>query len=266
MGITNIQSKTQVMSGNGFLQIGTSSTNLQDVGGLEGDTNISIIRQTIPMQDGQPQLEVKEEVVAESCRVACVLKEKNLEILARQLGYATSEIDDTTYSAGSTVAVTDESKNLYEENWAHLYGCPALASPAIVVESTDPTPITYTEDVDYVIDLAHGAIRRIEGGAIADGQQVYVSYSYTQKIARGLHVGGKSTKEDCMVRFVYTRSDGMRHILEIAKAYPADEVVQAFRTGNWNLRDLAFTAIADMTKSEGERLIKMWHEIGSENY
>jgi hypothetical protein len=97
---------------------------------------------------------------------------------------------------GSDVAitgtsVTDESVTLHGTNWAKL--------PHINID--DQTPATgddgdaasYTEGTDFEINHRLGLIRRIEGGGIADGDEVFLDYDYLD--ASGHQVEGSTVQQ-----------------------------------------------------------------------
>jgi hypothetical protein len=83
-----------------------------------------------------------------------------------------------TTNAG-TEAVTDEVVTLVGENWtALLKGHDIDDTQSVTVSSEAGGGGTdYTEGTDYKLDPRKGHIKRIAGGAITDGQTVYVDWT-----------------------------------------------------------------------------------------
>jgi hypothetical protein len=272
-GLVTIQSVKQIGSGNGLLQIGDSILTLQGVGSLEGSTTETVTRETLQLWDGTPQLLVHEEVSKETAKITCTLKEKNIKILCRQLGL--DVLTDLTNDPQSTKVVgtapvpgspgtpaTGETKVLWEENWNYLYYCNVITtvgSEPVVVLKSAPT-IALISGTDYVLDPDSGALRRVEGGGITDGAEVIVHYEAIEGEKDGVHTGGTLWRKSCRVRFVYPVAWGGRQITEYAKAFPAPETVQAYQSGNWNMRELSFEAAGNMTLPEGQRIRRQYFE------
>jgi hypothetical protein len=271
--LVTVQSIKQIGSGNGLLQIGDSDLTLQGVGSLEGATTETTTRETLQLWDGTPQLLVHEEVSKETAKITCTLKEKNIKILCRQLGLdvltditsaaQATKVVGNIYDAGPPIVpATGEEKVLWEENWNYLYYANIITTagsePTVYLKSAPTIPLTNL--VDYIIDPDSGAMRRVEGGGIPDGGEVIVTYSATEGAKQGVHTGGTLWRKPCMVRFVYPVAWGGRQITIYAKAFPAPETVQAYQSGNWNMRELSFEAAANMTLPEGERIRRQYFE------
>jgi len=73
------------------------------------------------------------------------------------------------YEEGAVVLNTTSWRSLDEEE---------IVPDSVVVANDALRSIVYTEGEDYVIDYDQGRIRRISGGAIGDGDTVYVWYLY----------------------------------------------------------------------------------------
>jgi len=272
-GVCRTQDLDTIGTGAGYIQIGDASTSLQDIGAIEGSVNEVTTRESLQLFDGQPMLMFYEEVIREMSRIETTLIEKNIQQMAKQLGYTTTyksaggDIDDT-YAVQDDVVVTNEMKRLYfnttyrQYSWAHLYWRNVKASPAAVVKTNVATPVTI-DPANYVIDLTAGAIRAVAGGTITNGQEVLVTYTATRGSTYGVHIGGSMTKNQFMLRFVYPMRNGGANIIEYNRAFPGNEFAQPFNTGDWNKRPFAFNAAADFTMDEGERIKKMWVEAAA---
>lgn len=259
--------------GNGYMLIGDSEFTMQDVGALEGNTVAVTTREVLQAFDGQPQLLVKEEVLKEMARVSCTLKEKTLEMLARQQGYNIATGIDTTLITEATVSSVTERKYLYDpDSWAHLKYKNILKSPAPVVMSNAPTPAALDfGDIDTPGDdgvIYKGSIRRVEGGDVSYGDYIDITYSAVRGSTQGVHLGGLNTKEYFRAEFVYEMSQdshypecGGRQITTLPRCYTAPETQEQYNAGNWNVRELALDAIGDLTLAEGQRLMIRRHEM-----
>jgi len=271
MGIVQKQQVSTMGQGNGYMRFGATNLNMRDAGSLEGATTEVTTREVLQAFDGQPALLVKEEVVKEMARITASLKEKTLRLLCIQMGITESEIDDT-YITEATVEVVGERKYLYDpDSWAHLNYNNILKSPAPVVMSDDATPVALDEYNsvtglgDYVI--YKGAIRRVSTGAIAYGSYVDIDYSAVRGATQGVHLGGLNTKEYIRLDFTYEQQldshypqSGGRQITVYPQAYPSPEMQQAYNSGAWNIREISFDALGDLTLPEGQRLRQQWFE------
>jgi hypothetical protein len=266
-GTNTIQSVRQLGSGSGFLQIGLTNLTLRDVGSLEGAVTEVVTREVLEAWDGDPSMKVWEECVKEAARISCVIKERNLYILALTYGLnPNTEIDDT-YAAGEVVSIVNEEKYLYDVNsWAHLYGRNIIAD-SVTVTTNDPTPSSLDETTDpdtpkdITIDYEGGAVRRTDSSSSVDyGGGVLVSYQYTKGKTWGMHTGGTKYRQYMKVRFVYPKAAGGLEIIEYGKCFPSTECQNSFSAGNWNQREISFAACADLTQPDGQRLRKHWFE------
>ena len=73
--------------------------------------------------------------------------------------------------------VTDEEVTLSSVAWAPLfYGADFITDSNVTVHDAAGGGVEYEQDVDYYLDRREGHLRRIPGGAISDGQTVFVDY------------------------------------------------------------------------------------------
>jgi len=264
-----MQQRHTIGSGNGVLFIGPVGgvnpnswpdySNLQEVGSLEGDAEVTTDRGYLNIMDGQPQVLVRKDSTAESARINCVLKERRLEQSARALGFDTSKV---TYTAASTVTINDERKRLFGTAWAHLMGR-TLTAASVVVTSATTTPVTYTEGVsaDYVVDYTAGMIRRTANSTIDDGETVRVAYTWSRPGQRMLKFGSSITVKECSLVFIYAEPEGGNRVIYIfPRAIPSEALQESFRSGNLNTRNLSFDAVFEPTTPEGEGLYWVIHE------
>lgn len=273
-GTVALQSTKQLGTGNGYVQIGKTVLSLYDVGSLEGAVTEVATREVLQAFDGNPQLPVYEEVIREMARISFVMKEKNLKILARTMGYdPDTDLDETRKTQATVVVGTGgtapfnapERKLLYQQNWAHLYGTNVVNTagnePVVQYVPLTGSKVDLDDGVDYVLDAPSGCIRRVATSTkLPDGGMIEISYSFVRGSTTGIHIGGIQFREPSVVRFVYPRAWGGREIFEYGLAYPSGETQQAFAIGAWHTREVSFTAMADMTQAEGNRLRQNWIE------
>lgn len=259
MGVVTIQDKNMIGSGNGYLQIGASALDLQEMGSLEGNSVETVTREELIIEDGEPKLTIDKRVVRESAQITCTLKEKRLRDVHLQMGLPAANI---TSEISGDIIITAEKKILYGETWVHLYGDHIKVSPLFALNDGGATPVVYVVNTDYKINTTQGLLRRVSTGTITDGGTVYATYTYTRPGRRKLTSGGDASMvTNKYLRFVYVHPDNTyRDITEYPKASPGPSTVQNFNSGAMNTRELAFTAIADQTQSEGERLRIQYHE------
>lgn len=259
MGVVTVQDKNMIGSGNGYLQIGASALDLQEMGSLEGNSVETVTREELIIEDGEPKLTIDKRVIRESAQITCTLKEKRLRDVHLQMGLPSGNISSQIAADTSIVA---EKKILYGESWCHLYGDNIKVSPVFVLNDGGATPIVYTVNTDYKLNTTQGLLRRVSTGTITDGGTVYATYTYARPARRKLTVGGDASMiTNKYLRFVYVHPDNTyRDITEYPLSGPGPATVGNFNSGNMNTRELMFTAIADFTKSEGERLRIQYHE------
>jgi hypothetical protein len=78
---------------------------------------------------------------------------------------------------GYTATVTDEAVTSDESAWVAMAN-KRLTPGTVVVTGSGGTP-TYTEDTDYLIDIANGELYTLSTGSIGDATTLEVDYTYT---------------------------------------------------------------------------------------
>jgi hypothetical protein len=133
------------------------------------------------------------------------------------------EIDLTTFAqtdaglviqsdiAGAPVNITDESlilAGVSGKALMHKNGDGTMPS-SIVVTDTGATP--YVENTDFTIQLGADGfayIARIDGGGIADGEEVLVDYTYTPNVSKKMTFNTGGTKTYKVARIVNMNNEG----------------------------------------------------------
>lgn len=268
--MVTMQQRHTIGSGNGVLFIGPVGgvnpdtwpdySNLQEVGSLEGDAEVTVDRGYLNITDGQPQVLVRKDSTAESARISCVTKERRLEQIAMALGFDSSKA--TWSAADSSAVVNDERKRLFDTAWAHLMGY-RLTAQSVEVTSLDATPVTYTEGVnaDYVIDYNAGMIRRTANSNIANGETVKLSYTWNRPGHRMMKFGSSIDVKEVSLVFIFHEPEGGHRVIYVFPRAIASEALQdSFRNGNLNTRNMSFDAVFEPTSTEGEGLYWVIHE------
>lgn len=141
-----------------------------------------------------------------------------------------AEIDITTFAktdaglviktdiAASPVNITNESivlAGVEGKSFVYKNGNGTLPS-SIVVTDTGATP--YTENTDYTIQLGadgFARIARIDGGGIADGEEVLVDYTYTPNASKRMTFNTGGTKTYKVARIVNINNDGKEFRIDL---------------------------------------------------
>lgn len=157
-----------------------------------------------------------------------VLSIKLLDQPARTLAMGLlAEVSEISVSAQS---VTDEAHTLNSTRWAKL-AYRNLASGEVVTNAADTT--AYVNGTDYELDAVTGMIRRIETGAIADGDGILIDYATNQYTATEM-AGGTKTQANVQVRLEGTnQSTGKNGTLLLPKAVLRPNGALDFMSGEY---------------------------------
>lgn len=158
-----------------------------------------------------------------------------LEWLGNVTGYELLLYDDGSaywrYPSDRQPAEWRQPLTLEGTDWAPLGHAPIVAGSMVLEDPTetdeDGAPVRYTEGVDYEVDLAAGAVRRLAGGAIPDGGQVLASYVYAAWVF-------KEGEDLFRVGYKLTRRDQYAGIRVAGEATDPDDPTQKFPVyGTW---------------------------------
>lgn len=158
-----------------------------------------------------------------------------LEWLSNVTGYELLLYDDGSaywrYPSDRQPAEWRQPLRLEGTDWVTLGHAPIVAGSMVLEDPTETdeggTPVCYTEGVDYEVDLAAGAVRRLDGGSIPDGGQVLASYVYAAWTFR--------EGEDLFrIGYKLTRRDQYARIRVAGEATDPDDPTQKFPVyGTW---------------------------------
>jgi len=121
--------------------------------------------------------------------------------------------DNSTLSQ-STAGITDEAVgNVLQGRYYPLL----FRDVSAVVVTSDPAGTTYDVTDDYLVDAVSGRIYIVEGGAIADGSDLLVDYTYGT-IALPTVRGMNQTSVKGYLRFIGDPARGPKYEIEIWRA------------------------------------------------
>lgn len=123
---------------------------------------------------------------------------------------------------------------------------------------------TYVSSTDYTASST--LITRKVGGVITSGQNVFVEYNCSPS-ARSVQVGGELTTPNTFdMLFTHELSDGNTVQIEFYKAMTDTDFQMAFHeksSGNYTTYNVAFKALVDLTKLEGNQLFQITEQAAT---
>lgn len=244
-----ITNDDDVHIGDGYMFLGDANTDYDEtaiysVGCIRGTSTFTPIIETAQLKAGSPRALTIVEPQEVGCSLKVTFVELNAVRLSKIFGMGT-----VTDKATSTPSVTDEQVYLYNNYFMRLIGSNISDAPAPTVTDGEASPTEYTEGVDYEIDYDNGLIRRILTGSIADGQKVYVSYTYSRKAYKELKMGVETSINTYPLLYVVPMKNQGRIKIKIWKAVPTEFGELPFQSDEFSQIDVTFSALADRTKS-----------------
>lgn len=258
-----LMNDNDIMLGDGFLFIGTAGDvfddeALESAGCLEGTATFKPIMEVAELKAGSPRGLIKTEPVEVGCELTITLMEINLKRLRKAMGYGT-----LATAVAATQTVTDEDVTLNGLYYHHMQGYNVKASPAVVVESTDSTPVPYTENVDYKINYTNGLIRRLADSTITDGDTVHVTYSWDQPAVETLSIGCETSIDVYPIKFIVPKPDGKRWYFRMWRGVPTSTSQLDFSSGDYTKWQVTYKAEIDRTQEPEEAYYRLTNEIGT---
>jgi hypothetical protein len=256
-----IDNDDDVHIGDGALFLGPakttySDTALESAGAITGSASFKPAFEYADLVSGSPQVLVKKEPKTLGATLTVTFIEFNMLKLNKFFGMGTRD----TAVADTTTEVEDELVTLYGEYFTHLQGYDIASSPAVAVESTDATPVSYTEDDDYEIDYDNGLIRRLPDGLISDGDTISISYTWSRPAYETLSFGSEMTLNWYPLKFVVPKADGRRIVIKFWRAYPSDPGEIPFTAEDFTKFSVTFQASFDRTKPADEAMFLIENE------
>lgn len=239
--------------GNGWLFLGPANTAydddlLQNAGCLTGSAELTPVKTTATLLAGSPQMPIREEITELGFTLKVTLVELSVRTLQKYLGYGTR-----TAHVTSTPTVTDETITLYDNGfYVPLQGLD-ITTASVTVESTDATPVEYTETTDYVVDYTNGLIKST-GVGISNGETVHVTYTWSRPAYEKISIGSEPVLNWYALKFVVPHNDGTRSAFKMWKAVPSELPSIPFQPDDFTKFDVTFKAQADRTKTPDQML------------
>lgn len=259
---TTVQNPNAVRFGSGKIEVGTSTSTLVDVGAIRNASFAREFEKVEVMSDNAHRVlvGVKDEAV--------YLEFDMMETDFNNLSVLMGGLDTLTTIAASPVAVTAEAHTLSGTNAVRLDHKEGDGTEVSSIVVTDSSSNVFTRGTDYVISVDSAGYTTIArssdaSGNIADGETVYVTYSYTPNSSVKVTTGGKVTISDRVVRITNTNESGKKLQITLYKAsidsgwsydFPADNNVEA------GMIHIKMKGVLDITRPIGDQLYEIIDE------
>ena len=238
--MANVKNINDVLVGTGRMFIDN-----EDVGQLKDDVTFTDSKENYELKAGFPQTTILEIMTSESVKLACSLLEVNLAAIQKLM----PEYAALTETAGTATA-TDEVVTVTSK--VHTMLAHGNIS-AVTVKTSSGTALT--EGSDYYLDRLNGSIYRVAAStAIADGDSVKASYTYTTYEKSGFGVGGGAqTDKTFQVDFYHKRRDGNYRHIRIWEGKISGDFALAFKETAESPLSIEVTAQSDSSKAAGQQ-------------
>lgn len=163
----------------------------------------------------------------------------------------TLKVGATTENATIAALGVDEAANTLTVTAGLSAG---FAAGATVVN----TAVDLVEGTDYYLDRIDGAIWRVSTStAIAENDQIALSYTYTTYTGRGITAGGLSNQTYYVVRFEHTRRDGKIRVVTLYRCQVTADLEVAFKAKESAPIPVTITVFSDSTRAAGDQLFSI---------
>lgn len=238
-----------------------------NVGAIKGTVTVQLIREMVAFEVGVPQEIADQTVIREGVHLKCSLAELDIATVKKQLGGGT--YSQTT--AGPEL-VTDEEIVLSDSSAGEPVASRIANGPVLLTTSTPAAPAdpvvknlagstTFVLNTDYTIDDVTNTITRLDGGAIAAGDTVKVTYYYNKFLTEKITGGGQADVAQSALRFFHPYKDGRVLQFTIYKANPVGTVTLPFEEIAYTNSELEFKGIADFSRAAGNHLYEIVREL-----
>lgn len=234
-------------------------TAMQDLGMMK-DVSIISERETVTLEDGTPLIEIRDDVIREKGQINVTLFENFPEEKLLKLGAGVIETiaKQTGVNFVETKTMTGTAFESLRGNYAETITINS------VTDDATPTPNALTVDVDYKMGKKEGchAIRRVEGGAVADGGKIIIDYDIDVRGSKRFAFGGSKQKKIYLVEHISEKPDesGNRVIHRFTNvSAPGRDEVQ-YLSENFAGTAAVFKVLGDESKPEGEQLYEVLYE------
>lgn len=220
------------------------------VGQVKG-VNVEITEEKVSFYAGRPRRRIKQDVIQQDAMITI----NQAELDVKNLKTALSEYGE---DVGATFPEFNEGVTISGTDWNDLnHDNLSSANPPVVVKVSDQS--TLVEGIDYDICYTLGQIRSTGTGDLADGDQVKVSYEYTDPTAEVVTFGGLGCDEQTyhLVEFVHDRPNCKKVMIQIYKARPQGALSLAFAEDDHTVYDQVFEAFADEDRPVTDQLCRV---------
>lgn len=242
--MANVLNANDILIGTGKLYIDG-----QDVGQIDGEINFTHAKTFYEKKSGFPATTVVSVLTEEALNSEFNLLEANLARLRSMM----SEYSSITTSAAESDAITETVQVWADAHTKLAHG--NITTLTSVKDTTTPVAVDLVEGTDYYIDRLTGNVyRKSTSTAIDDGDEIVVTYKYTDFAASGFGMGGaSSTSDDFLVEFVHKRRDSKYRIVRLWKCQISGDFTMSFQEQAESPVAITITALADSTKAAGQQ-------------
>jgi hypothetical protein len=260
---TTVQDSNTVRFGSAKCEIGATVGTLVDLGAVNNVVLNESWEKVSVMSDNAGEIKIG--IKNHKAVVTFDMLESNLTRLNTLRG----GIDTYTVTAAAPANVLAEAivlDSVVATRLANKQGAGTIVT-AIVVDNAGGVP--YTINTDYVVGVdssGYTIITRIAGGGIADGETVYVDYTYTPNASKNLATGGLETMTTNVLRLTNTNEAGDDFEITLYKA-KSDQGIQYTMNPDESVEPNAINVSIECTKDQtltaGAQLFTIRDEQGA---
>ena len=241
-----------------------------NIGYTSGECSFTATVERVDLFQGQPSKKMGDRIakIDAVIKLGCLSMTPEMHKIASVIG----NLVET--SVDSQVNVTNDSIKLSGTTTSWLRNRDVTAS-SIVVKSLDGTT-TYVKDTDYsvVTQSDNTGIVRIAAGAITDGQDVHVSYTYTAH-ATTPHLFYGAARDSVQVNNIVFHKfnpgavDKPHHIIQFWKAVAQSDYVLTYNQDaqEWMVLDVELGVLSDEENTqEHHDLCPLFYETWADDF
>lgn len=242
--MANVLNASDILIGTGKLYLDG-----HDVGQIDGEISFTHGKTFYEKKSGFPATTVVSVLTEENLSAEFNLLEANLARIRSMM----SEYSSITTSAVESDSIVETIAVSADRHTKLSHG--NITTLTSVTDTTLPSPVDLVEGTDYYIDRLTGNVyRKSTSTAIDDGDEIVVTYKYTDFASSGFGMGGaSSTSDDFLVEFVHKRRDEKYRIVRLWKCQVSGDFTMSFQEQAESPVAVTISAIADSTKTAGRQ-------------
>ena len=242
--MANVLNASDILIGTGKLYLDGV-----DVGQIDGEISFTHGKTFYEKKSGFPATTVVSVLTEENLSAEFNLLEANLARIRSMM----SEYSSITTSASESDSIVETIAVSADRHTKLSHG--NITTLTSVTDTTLPSPVDLVEGTDYYIDRLTGNVyRKSTSAAIEDGDEIVVTYKYTDFASSGFGMGGaSSTSDDFLVEFVHKRRDEKYRIVRLWKCQVSGDFTMSFQEQAESPVAVTISAIADSTKAAGQQ-------------